>query len=144
MPNRSINDTLSLAISDFQAGLAVAVAVQSHDANHRYLATAIPRPLQGKDADCEIGLELMSPDGRTYVLSGKGFAPKEILHFSWQYAKNISELDFPAKSDGTFSAPLFHSGEAKGRKKWRAEIHSIGRSCAPKIEYYWGKDGMRK
>lgn len=144
MPNRNINDSLSIEISDFQAGLAVAVAVQSHDASHRYLATAIPRPLKAGDAGCEIGLELVSPDGKTYLLRGHGFESRESLHCSWKYAKNTSELVVPVNSDGSFIIPLFHSGEAKGRRKWRAEFHAIGGNCGPKIEYFWGKDGMKK
>jgi hypothetical protein len=144
LPNRSINETMSIEISDFQAGLAIAVGVQSHDASHRYLTRAVPRPIQGQDANCRIELELVSPDGRTYLLRGSGYGPGEALGGSWRYAKNEQELDIRVLADGSFTYPLFHSGQAKGRKKWEAEIQLAGSSCASSIEYFWGKKGMSK
>lgn len=143
-PNRSINDTLGFEALGFQAGLALAVGIQSHDASHRYLARAVPRPIRDQDANCRIELELASPDGRTYLLRGSGFEPGETLGGSWRYAKNTQEVDIHVLSDGSFTHPLFHTGKAKGRKKWEAEIRLAGSSCAPGIEYFWGKKGMSK
>jgi hypothetical protein len=144
LPNRSINETMSFEISDFQAGLAIAVGVQSHDGAHRYLARAVPRPVKDQEAKCRIELELASPDGRTYLLMGSGFEPGEKLAGSWRYAKNMQELDILVLSDGSFTYPLFHTGKAQGRKKWEAAIQIAGSSCAPGIEYHWGKEGMSK
>ena len=141
-PNRSFNDIHSFSIGGFQAGLAIGVGVQSHDASHRYLARAVPRAIQGQDSDCRIEIELASPDGRTYLLRGSGFAPGEKLEGAWQYAKNTQELSIPVLSDGSFIYPLFHTGKAKGSRKWQAEIQLKGNSCSPGINYFWGKKGM--
>jgi hypothetical protein len=141
-PNRSINDTLSFSAGEFQSGLAIGAGVQSHDASHRYLARAIPRSIQGQDLDCRIELELASPDGRSYLLRGSGFEPGEALDGSWQYAKNTEDLRILVLGDGSFIYPLFHTGKAKGSRKWQAEIQLRGSRCSPGINYFWGKKGM--
>jgi len=143
-PNRSYSEIHPISVSDFQAGLAVALGVQTHDASHTYLTMAIPRPVQGQDQACRIELELASPDGRTYLLRGSGFVPGETLEGAWQYAKNSIDISIPVLSDGSFTYPLFHTGKAKGSRKWRGVVQVNGAKCAPSVEYLWGKQGMSK
>ena len=143
-PGKALRDFWSANMSDFQMGLAFGYGVQTHDGSHRYLARATPRPLEASDEGCTIELELASDDGRAYILRGDGFLAAERLKLYWNYAKGNEEFALTTQSDGSFEISLFHERKARGRKKWKAEIRAIGGRCEPKLNYSWGKEGMRK
>ena len=143
LPGVPLSNLLRMHGVRFQPGLPMAIAVRSTDGAHATYAKLIPNPIKAANGACEVELELVSTDARTYVAYGTGFPPGQSVSLTWTYAKNAQKSSATTDSDGSFVAAINHPGEAKGRGKWNAVLEAATPACRVTVEYKWGEAGMK-
>lgn len=136
-------ETWNVSVHAFQKGLPIAFAARSTDGAHATYVKTVPKPIVGRNRTCRIELELVSTDARTFVAFGSGFPSDEAVNLSWTYARNTGSNSVRSDSAGTFIAAVNHGGQARGPRKWSAQLKAAASSCKVEVRYRWGEGGMK-
>ena len=135
-------DEMTIAALDYSKGEPFEVAVISSDKKIKTFAKAYPIPIEAREGNCRIWMELISPDGNAFVVQGEGFQPEKELTTTSRSDGEVIESKVKVGSDGTFGAGLLPAVE--GKKSGTASYTVVSGSCSLTLEYEWGAAAFEK
>jgi hypothetical protein len=129
-------EQVTLSPGPYPRGAAWTVALVSVDRSVRVFASVIPRPIIGRNRSCMVELELVSPAGDRFVVTGAGFPPGREVTAEVRYSDRVVEKRQRTSTSGRLPLNvLFHNTADPGR---HARYVVKCDECEVAIEYEWG------
>ena len=124
----------------YPRGAAWDLAIASADRSVASFTRIIPYPIIARDKSCLLSLELLSPRGDRFLVTGTGFAPGVDLLSELAIEGRHEKKRHRVSVDGQLG-PYVISHAAIGRE--RAARYSVkSSSCEVVIEYEWGEHAL--
>lgn len=100
--------------------------------------TIVPLPIEAKDTmGHRVSIELLSPDGMTFLCHGEGFFPTEEVKMILNSGKELVVNKTKASTEGKFVAML--SPGIKNQASGYASVEVISKMSKLKLHYKWGR-----
>jgi len=133
---------LAFSPGPYPRGAAWTIALVAVDRSVRVFASAIPRPIIGRNRSCMVELELVSPLGDRFVATGTGFPPAREVTAEMRYSDRVIEKQQRASTSGRLPLNvLFHKADEPDR---RAQYVVRCDECEVAIEYEWGTAALSR
>ncbi|HTU00283.1 MAG TPA: hypothetical protein VMG58_00655 [Candidatus Sulfotelmatobacter sp.] len=133
---------VALGPGPYPRGAAWTVALVATDRSTRVFASAIPRPIVGRNRSCMVELELVSPLGDRFVATGTGFPPGRRVTAEVRSPDRVVEKQQRASTSGRLPLNvLFHRADDPSR---RARYVVKCDECEVAIEYEWGAAALSR
>jgi hypothetical protein len=131
---------LVLAPGPYPRGAAWEVALVSPDRSLAAFARIIPYPIVARDGPCSLSLELLSPRGDRFLISGSGFLPRDDLSTELRYNARVERKQRRTSEDGTLPRHVIYHGSTETDRIARYTV--TGRSCNVVVDYQWGEPAL--
>lgn len=130
-----------LLVHNYLPAEVIPIALMTLDQSQRAYDRASPLPLGGSSPQgCAVEIELLTPDGLTFAVSGQGFQPGETLKVSADDMDEVLESSEVVKEDGTYESILM-PGTA-GFPMGLVTYTVTGRACEVSVAFPYGSMGM--
>lgn len=127
------------SIGRYHKGEPLNLAVVSTDGAVKVFASAYPFPIQARDGNCSLTVELEDTSGNMFVIRGDGFEPGETVKTSSTWEPEAGSQH--ASPEGKFHAAIRPA--MKGKGSGSATFTAVGNSCHPSVSFEWGKAAMK-
>lgn len=127
---------------DHQLGEAFTLGLISDDSTVQAYAKAFPIPIEDRQGNCHLYVELMTGDRTAFAAFGEGFFPNEELVIESRSDGEVIDSVHYADQNGNFAEYVFP--EIIGKIGGVASYHVTGESCSVKVEYDWGSTRTKK
>lgn len=138
---RADGKVVSVHTVDFARGEALQVALMSEDKTIMVFYKDIPYPIENKQGDYRIWVELWSPEGDTFIIWGEGFEPDEEIDTTSTSDGEVIKSKTKVNSDGQFMTII--SPAVVGKEDGLATFSAVGKSGEVKVSYQWGLPALR-
>ena len=126
----------------YAMGQALNLALMNSDKSIRVYARVIPFPIEAADSKgCYLSVELLSRDGLSFMISGRGFEPNEEIVDKDRSENESMETTITTDSNGTFS--IFELPAVTGKQSGTAYHDVIGKQCNLMVQYEWGTAALQ-
>ena len=132
---------VSVVPVDFARGEAFQVALISDDQTVMVFYKDIPYPIENKQGDYRIWVELASPEGDAFIIWGEGFEPDEEIDTTSTSDGEVTKSKTKVDSDGRFMMMMLPA--VVGKEDGLATFSAIGKSGEVKVSYRWGPPALR-
>lgn len=133
----------ALTIASFSKGEPLRLALMSADRKTVVFGKVIPFPIEaiGANGGCSLSVELASPQGNAFWISGAGFTPnEELVYISRSGQGEISDR-FEVDARGKFSVLVLPA--VVGQEFGTASYTARGSVCQASVDYEWGSAAIR-
>jgi hypothetical protein len=131
-----------IAADQYAMGQALNIALMNSDKSIRVYAKVIPFPIEATDGKgCSLSAELLSRDGLSFMISGRGFEPSEEILDKEGSENESMEDTITADSNGTFSRVELPA--VIGKQSGTAQLNTVGRQCNLMVQYEWGAAALQ-
>jgi hypothetical protein len=138
---RGMLKQVRLSVVDFAKGEPLEYALISTDQTVRAFTRVVLFPIEAKDGECLLSVELASREGDLFLVIGQGF-------------ESEGEVTTESRSDGEVlkgKQPLSHDGKfaniaspaVKGKRSGKASFTAFGKGCNPTVDYEWGPPALK-
>lgn len=130
-----------LNIGGFSKGEALRMALVTTNQETVVFGKAVPFPIEAKGTGgCSLFVELLSPKGDSFWISGAGFAPNEEL--TWVSRSAQEEMTGKFKADGQGGFLVFMLPAVVGQESGDASYTARGGTCQVSVDYKWGRAAL--
>ena len=113
----------------------------SRDRNFKAFISIVPFPVEGVDGICSLDAILLTPKAEALLLQGRGFAPNSEVRTQ---ANSAGETRFSTeKTDGNGNFFEIQLPYVEGKSSGTIRVTAQSKSCAPSLDFQWGKDSYR-
>ena len=123
-------------------GEPASFAIVSTDRSVKAFAKFVPFPIEAEHGNCRISLELISPDGEMFGVSGEGFEPNEEVTTVSRSNGEVLQSKKKTSSDG--SLPPVVLLPAAISQEHKSSYTVVGRLCSVTVDYEWGPPALKK
>jgi hypothetical protein len=117
-------------------------ALISTDQTMRAFARVVLFPIEARDGQCLLSVQLGSRGGDLFLVMGEGFEPEgEVATESQSEGEVVKGRSRPSP-DGKFATVV--ASAVVGRRSGRASFTASGKGCSPTVDYEWGPAALRK
>lgn len=131
-----------LSLYDFAKGEPMEYALISADQAVRAFTRVVLFPIEAKDGECVLSVQLGSREGDLFLVMGRGFEPEGDVtiesHSNGEVLRDRSRLS----RDGKFATVV--APPVEGRHSGKASFTASGKGCNPTVEYEWGPPALKK
>lgn len=123
------------SVGNYHKGEPCSVGLISTDGSIKAFAKVYPFPLQASDGPCHLTLEMLTSDGKTFGVIGRGFPPNRVVESVSQSGSEVIRGQQQVNKNGDFGAvvlPANVSGDT------RASYGINSSACKVKVDYEWG------
>jgi hypothetical protein len=131
----------SFQLFDFSLGETAKLAMISMDNTVRGYTNTIPHPIEVREGNCSLTLQLLTSEGLAFGAMGEGFVPGEEVTVISQNNKEIMESEQPATSDGRVLTII--AAGVSGRSSGTGRLALTGRECNVTVDYDWGPPAIK-
>jgi hypothetical protein len=125
----------------YAMGQALNMALMNSDKSIRVYAKVIPFPIEATDGKrCYLSVELLSRDGLSFTISGRGFEPNEEIVDKSRSENEAMETTETSDSNGTFGIVEFPA--VTGKQSGTAQHTVTGKQCNLTVQYEWGTTAL--
>jgi hypothetical protein len=139
-PNKKFRQ-VSVSLSDFAKGEPVEYALISTDQTVRAFTRVILFPLEAKDGQCLLSMQLGSRRGDLFLVMGEGFEPGGEVMTESRSNGEVLKLKSPLSRDGKFATIV--SPAVVGKSSGKASFTASGKGCSPTVDYEWGPPALK-
>ncbi len=129
-------EQVPLRLRNFVDGERLEYGLISTDQTVRAFAKAVPFPIEARDGRCLLWLELISPEGNTFYVSGEGFQPGEWVTGVSRSEGEIRERKVKVSSDGTLPS-WYLQPAVVGKVTGVASLTVTAKACNLAVQYRW-------
>jgi hypothetical protein len=131
---------LILTPGPYPRGAAWDIAIATADRSVSAFAQVIPQPIAVQSSGCSVSLQLLSPRGDRFLVTGSGFSSSEEVLTELTIENRIEQRLRKASADGQLTRHVIsHAAMGKDRT---AKYSVKGRSCKVTTEYEWGERAL--
>lgn len=133
-----LEGNLTLSYHHYFRGEPIDYALISTDQTVRVYAQLTPFPLEAKsEGGCKLSMTLLSPNLRTFVITGEGFKPGETVTTISKSDSEIIEKEGIALGDGRINTFIIDPGVV-GKTGGTATFQASSKTCNVTVSYEWG------
>jgi hypothetical protein len=125
----------------FAKGEALQIALMSEDKTIMIFAKEMPYPIENKQGDYRIWVELASAGGDTFIIWGEGFEPDEEISTTSSSDGEVIKSKVKVNSKGQFMT--FYFPAVVGKEDGLATFSAVGKSGEVEISFQWGLPALK-
>jgi hypothetical protein len=129
------------SIGHYHKGEPLSLAVVSTDGAVKAFVTAYPFPIQVRDGNCSLTVELKDHQGHSFMIHGEGFDQGEEIKFAATSGKEEIHGTQQASPQGEISHLLLPG--VKGKHSGPVSFTATSTSCSPNVTFEWGSAAMK-
>ncbi len=131
-----------LSLYDFARGEPMEYALISTDQTMQAFARVVLFPIEARDGQCLLSVQLGSREGDLFLVMGEGFEPEEEVATESQSEGEVVKGRSRPSREGKFATVV--APAVVGRRSGRASFTASGKGCSPTVDYEWGPAALRK
>ncbi len=120
----------------YPRGAAWDIAIATADRSVSAFAQVIPQPIAVQSSGCSVSLQLFSPRGDRFLVTGSGFVPSENSFTELKTEGRIEQKLRKISADGQLPTHVISHGAVGSNSN--AQYSVKGRLCRVTIDYDWG------
>ena len=134
---------VKLSLSDFAKGEPIEYALISTDQTiQAFTARVVPFPIETKDGECLLSVQLGSRRGDLFLVMGQGFPPDGEVTTESRSSGEVLKGKSRLSPDGKFATIV--TPAVKGKQSGKASFTASSGSCRPTVDYEWGPPALKK
>ena len=139
-PNERVKQ-VSVSLSDFAKGEPIEYALISTDQTIRaFTPLVVLFPIEAKDGQCHLSVQLGSRRGDLFLVIGQGFEPEgEVTTESRSNGEVLKQKTLLSR-DGKFATIV--APAVQGKRSGKASFTASGKGCSPTVDYEWGPPAL--
>jgi hypothetical protein len=138
---RTEGKVVTISPVDYARGEAFQFALVSEDQTIMVFYKDIPYPIENKQGDYRIWVELASTEGDAFIIWGEGFEPDEEIDTTSTSDGEVIKSKIKVDSDGRFMTMMLPA--VIGKEDGLAIFSVVGRHGEVEVSYQWGPPALQ-
>ena len=134
--SRETEQVVLIKAGTFAKGEAWQLALISEDKTIMAFVKEMPDPIESRQGDYRIWVELASPDGDRFIIWGEGFEPDKELDTTSTSDGELMKSKTKVGKDGRFM--IIHFPAVVGKEDGLATFSVVGKAGEVTVSYEWG------
>ena len=127
-------------VQNFAKGEAFNIELATADNQYRAFGEVIPFPIEARDHNCHVWVEVESADGTVFSINGEGFVPNETITSDGHSESESMTTTEQADGSGAFNTVLLPA--VIGKQSGTTGTIYTGKNCKVSISFDWGPPAM--